>query len=245
METEVAGSAQPLALLGGPGKKVPSPGQRHYLRPFRSDIATGHTNDYRGGHRDRDQHAHGSNEAHDRCSSPGVESDSTNPGTGRRRIGAMRVTTTSESVWDYPRPPRVEPDGRRIRVLSSGRTVALTTRSSRVLETSHPPVFYIPPEDIDMTVLSIGERTTFCEYKGQATYWDLASGSHIDSVAWSYESPSPGFGAIKGWLAFYPSKLDCFVGHEQARPQEGDFYGGWVTSEIRGPFKGGPGTFGW
>lgn len=154
----------------------------------------------------------------------------------------MRGALKHESVWDYPRPPRIDRDDRRVLVSHNGHVIAESTRTARVLETSHPPVFYIPPDDVDMEALARNKRTTFCEFKGTATYWDLGG---IDSVAWSYESPSPGYEEIRDWLAFYPSKVDCFVGEEQVLPQEGDFYGGWITSEIEGPFKGGPGTWGW
>ncbi len=157
----------------------------------------------------------------------------------------MRNELESESVWDYPRPPRVESDGRNIRVEFDGLTMAESSRAVRVLETSHPPVFYIPPEDVEMSLLAPSRRTTFCEFKGEATYWDLVRDPGVDSVAWSYPQPSPGFEQIRDSIAFYPSKVDCFVAGEPAKAQEGDFYGGWITSEIRGPFKGGPGTWGW
>ncbi len=157
----------------------------------------------------------------------------------------MRREPAAESVWDYPRPPSIDRDHREIRISHDGHILAASTRTARVLETSHPPVFYIPPEDVDMSLLARNRRTTFCEFKGQATYWDLAVGSGIDSVGWSYEHPSQGYEEIRHWIAFYPSKVDCFVEGERARPQEGDFYGGWITSEIQGPFKGGPGTRGW
>lgn len=157
----------------------------------------------------------------------------------------MRSELKSESVWDYPRPPRIDPDHRSLQVHHDGLVLAESSRTVRVLETSHPPVFYIPPEDIDMTSLSRGRRTTFCEFKGEATYWDLAVAPRVDSVGWSYERPSAGFEEIGHWIAFYPSKVECYVDGERVRSQEGDFYGGWITSEIQGPFKGGPGTWGW
>ena len=150
----------------------------------------------------------------------------------------------TESVWDYPRPPVVDPDDRLVRVSFEGLTIAESNQTVRILETSHPPVFYIPPRDIELSLLSMSQRSTFCEFKGEASYWDLSSAG-IDSVGWSYPNPSPGFEAIRDWMAFYPSKVDCYVDGEQVKPQEGDFYGGWITPEIRGPFKGGPGTWGW
>ncbi|NDJ75349.1 MAG: DUF427 domain-containing protein [Chloroflexi bacterium] len=152
-----------------------------------------------------------------------------------------------ESVWDYPRPPRVEESTKRIRVEVDGETIAETTRALRVLETSHPPVYYIPPEDVQSELLSQTRRRTFCEIKGAASYWTLRVGERvIEDVAWSYADPSPGFESLSGYLAFYPSRVDaCYVDGERVQSQAGDFYGGWITSEIVGPFKGGPGTVGW
>ena len=153
----------------------------------------------------------------------------------------------TESVWDYPRPPRVEPSTRRIRVVLGGVTVADTTRAVRVLETSHPPGYYIPPEDVRREYLRPSRRHTFCEFKGQASYYDLAVGERVvRDAAWYYADPAPGFGVIRDHLAFYPGRVDaCFVDEEQVVAQAGDFYGGWLTADIVGPFKGGPGTAGW
>ena len=152
-----------------------------------------------------------------------------------------------ESVWDYPRPPRVEKTKERVRVVFNGVTVADTTNAKRVLETSHPPVYYIPQEDVQMNLLTLEPRTTVCEFKGRAAYWSLeVKGKKVPNAAWSYPSPAAGFESIKDHLAFYPSKMDaCFVGDERVRAQEGDFYGGWITENIVGPFKGGAGTWGW
>jgi uncharacterized protein (DUF427 family) len=152
-----------------------------------------------------------------------------------------------ESVWDYPRPPRVETFSGLIEVHHGGYVLAKSSNTYRVLETSHPPVFYIPPEDIMMDLLSKTDRASSCEFKGRAVYYDLVTPEmRIESVAWSYENPSRGFEAIKDHLAFYPSKVDaCYVDGEKVKPQEGDFYGGWITANIKGPFKGGPGTLGW
>ena len=151
-----------------------------------------------------------------------------------------------ESVWDYPRPPRVEPVDQPIRVVFNGVTIAETVHAMRVLETSHPPVYYIPPEDILMEYLSQTARQTYCEFKSSASYWTVTVGERVSPDAgWSYPSPSPGFEAIKDYIAFYASRVDaCFVGDEQATPQAGNFYGGWITSNIIGPFKGAPGTEG-
>ncbi len=150
-----------------------------------------------------------------------------------------------ESVWDYPRPPRVEEDSRRIVVRSGEIVVTDTTRSIRVLETSHPPVFYLPPSDVEMDLLRPNPHTTFCEFKGRAVYWDVTGQETITRAAWSYPSPSPGFEEIKDWVAFYPSKIECTVDGELVKAQAGGFYGGWITPEITGPFKGEPGTRGW
>jgi uncharacterized protein (DUF427 family) len=148
----------------------------------------------------------------------------------------------TESVWDYPRPPRVEPTARHVVVRHAGRVVADTRRAARVLETSHPPVYYLPPADVAAT-LRRAQRQTFCEYKGVATYWEVAG---VPDAAWSYEDPAPGYEALRGLLAFYPSKFDeCTVDGEVVTAQPGDFYGGWLTSDITGPVKGGPGTIGW
>ena len=152
-----------------------------------------------------------------------------------------------ESVWDYPRPPRVEPTPRRIRVVFGGETIADTYRALRVLETSHPPVYYIPPEDVRMEYLSQTPRKSFCEFKGGANYWTLKVGERLsENAAWSYPDPQPGYEALKDHLAFYAGRVDaCYVDDEQATPQPGDFYGGWITSHVVGPFKGGPGTWEW
>jgi uncharacterized protein (DUF427 family) len=157
------------------------------------------------------------------------------------------TTASEESVWDYPRPPRVEATSRRIRVVFNGETIADTTRAQRVLETSHPPVYYIPPEDIRMGYVQESSRTTFCEFKGRASYYSVHVGERrAENAGWSYADPAPGYEAIRGYLAFYPSRMDaCYVDEEPVQAQPGDFYGGWITSEIKGPFKGGPGTMGW
>jgi len=152
-----------------------------------------------------------------------------------------------ESVWDYPRPPRLEPCAKRIRMIYSGITIADSTRSKRVLETSHPPVYYIPREDIRMDCLRAAPGTSFCEWKGRAEYFDLVVGTRTEPrVAWSYPNPTPAFAAIRGYVAFYAGSMDaCYVDGERATPQPGGFYGGWITRELVGPFKGEPGTAGW
>lgn len=145
-----------------------------------------------------------------------------------------------ESVWDYPRPPAVEPANRRIRVVLAGQTIVDTTQAFRVLETSHPPAYYIPREAVREGVLAPNERRTFCEFKGVANYVDVTVGERVViAAAWFYPDPTPGYEAIADHLAFYPSKMDeCWVDDDLVTPQQSDFYGGWITPDIEGPFKG-------
>lgn len=153
-----------------------------------------------------------------------------------------------ESVWDYPRPPRVEPVPERLRVVVGGVELASSTRAVRVLETAGAPVYYVPRADVRIDLLVRTNRFTTCEWKGDATYWSIAlpDGRTIANAAWSYETPLPGYEAIAGHVAFYAWAVDeAWVGDEQATPQPGRFYGGWVTSRVVGPFKGEPGSFGW
>jgi uncharacterized protein (DUF427 family) len=152
-----------------------------------------------------------------------------------------------ESVWDYPRPPRLEETHKHIRILFNGVTIAETRRAKRVLETSHPPVYYLPPEDIKMEYLTRSEGGSWCEWKGQARYYTVTvGGKEARQAAWSYPQPTPGFEPIKDYLAFYARPMDaCYVDEELVRPQPGDFYGGWITGDIVGPFKGEPGSGGW
>lgn len=152
-----------------------------------------------------------------------------------------------ESVWDYPRPPRVEKVPERLRVVFNGETIADTTKGYRVLETSHPPTYYIPMQDIRSEALRPTERRTFCEFKGAAAYFTLSVGGQTEeNVAWHYPTPSRGFEVLKDHVCFYPSRMEaCYVGDERVQSQEGDYYGGWITSKVVGPFKGGAGTWGW
>jgi uncharacterized protein (DUF427 family) len=154
-----------------------------------------------------------------------------------------------ESVWDYPRPPRVERSTRRVRVVLGGAVIADSTRTHRVLETSHPPVYYVPAEDIVPGALEPSSSpTTFCEWKGIASYLDAIGGDsrRIERAAWTYRSPVRGFEAIRDAVAFYPGLMDeCTLDGERVRAQEGGFYGGWITSDIVGPFKGAAGTRTW
>ncbi|MFH8838195.1 DUF427 domain-containing protein [Streptomyces sp. NPDC017868] len=152
----------------------------------------------------------------------------------------------TERVWDYPRPPRLVGDDRRVTVTVDGRVVADTRASLRVLETSHPPTFYLPRRDVRAEFLRPRPGRTHCEWKGAASYWDVVVGDLVvPRAAWSYERPLDAYEALRGHLAFYPSAVGCTVDGEPVVAQEGDFYGGWITREIEGPFKGGPGTWGW
>jgi uncharacterized protein (DUF427 family) len=141
----------------------------------------------------------------------------------------------------------VEASQKLVRVEFAGEVIAETTRAYRVLETSHPPVYYIPLEDVRAEFLRPSRRHTYCEFKGAASYYDLVVGDReVRDVAWYYPEPTERFEVIRDYVAFYPGRVDAaWVGDEQVTPQEGDFYGGWITSEIEGPFKGAPGTAGW
>ena len=152
-----------------------------------------------------------------------------------------------ESVWDYPRPPRLEDSDKHIQIIFNGEIIADTHRAKRVLETSHPPVYYIPPEDIQQQYLIASPETTYCEWKGQGAYYTLKVGDRqADEVAWYYPQPTPAFTTIQNYVAFYPRPMDaCYVDGEKVQPQPGNFYGGWITRDIVGPFKGEPGSWGW
>lgn len=152
-----------------------------------------------------------------------------------------------ESVWDYPRPPRLEPTAKHIQIIFNGVMIADTHQAYRVLETSHPPVYYLPPADIQMVYLTPGSGSSWCEWKGPARYYTLTIGpKQAKNVAWYYPHPTPHFTAIKNYVAFYAAPMDaCLVDGEKVRPQPGQFYGGWITHDIVGPFKGEPGTMGW
>ncbi|MFN2333637.1 MAG: DUF427 domain-containing protein [Wenzhouxiangellaceae bacterium] len=151
----------------------------------------------------------------------------------------------SESVWDYPRPPRIEAIDWPLRVEHQGRIVAETRSGLRVLETSHPPCFYFPPLAVNFEYLQPSPSRTFCEWKGQARYWHLQSGSGvIEDACWAY--PDPIDDRLRDFVSFYARKVNgCFVADERVQPQQGDFYGGWILSWVKGPFKGGPGTRSW
>lgn len=164
-----------------------------------------------------------------------------------RPAGIVPPGPGQESVWDYPRPPRVEPVSARVRVEFEGLTIADTTRALRVCETSSPPVYYVPPADVLGGHLVPSERTSFCEWKGEAAYWTARVGSRVaKDAAWSYHEPDEGYEAIRDYVAFYPRRMDaCWVGDDRVTPQPGFFYGGWVTPNLVGPFKGSPGSESW
>lgn len=152
-----------------------------------------------------------------------------------------------ESVWDYPRPPALKRTSSVIRVEHAGAVVAETTAAWRVLETSQPPAFYLPPADTDYRFLRPSLHHSFCEWKGQASYFDVGVGDdEVPNAAWTYPSPTPRFEAIRDHVAFYPQHLDgCYVDGERVEPNQGSFYGGWITSKVVGPFKGGAGSALW
>ncbi len=153
----------------------------------------------------------------------------------------------TESVWDYPRPPRLEQSHEHVVVVHRGRTLVDTTRALRILETSHPPTYYFPRDDVDESVLEQVEGSTWCEFKGQAAYADIVIGSErIPRCVWWYPAPTAPFQQLAEHISLYPGRVDhCTIDDDVVQAQEGDFYGGWITPRITGPFKGGPGTFGW
>lgn len=164
-----------------------------------------------------------------------------------RRPAPLPAGPGQESVWDYPRPPRIEPDGREVVVVLGGVEVCRTSRALRVLETSHPPSWYLPREDWVPGSLVPAPGSSYCEWKGLATYLTVVGGDReAVAAAWTYPQPSPGFEVLRDAVAVYPAAMDrCTVGGEVVTPQEGGFYGGWVTSDVVGPFKGTPGSQGW
>ncbi|NOK62220.1 MAG: hypothetical protein GFH27_549327n50 [Chloroflexi bacterium AL-W] len=164
-----------------------------------------------------------------------------------QRIKRIEPGPGQESVWDYPRPPRLEDSTKHIQVIFNGVMIADTRNAKRVLETSHPPTYYLPPENVQMGYFTPTNHRSFCEWKGAASYYTLTVDDQtIENVAWYYVNPVPSFASLKDYLAIYPGKMDvCYIDGERVQTQEGDFYGGWITSDIVGPFKGGAGTWGW
>lgn len=162
--------------------------------------------------------------------------------TGRVRPPfAIEPGAGQESVWDYPRPPRIERDGRIVAVRADDELIAETDTALRVLETASPPTFYLPFADVRAGRLVAAPGASWCEWKGRARYWSLGAGP----VAWSYDDPLPGFEALRDHVGFYPGRVACTVGGIRVAPQPGGFYAGWITPEIVGPWKGASGTEGW
>jgi uncharacterized protein (DUF427 family) len=152
-----------------------------------------------------------------------------------------------ESVWDFPRPAIAGAFTSHLKIIHRGIVIAETRSSVRTLETSHPPSYYFPRADVDMALLSASTNSSFCEWKGQASYFDVTvKGETFTAVAWSYPNPTQPFLKLRSHIAFYAAPFDgCFVDGEPAVPQPGGFYGGWITSKLAGPFKGIPGSRFW
>jgi uncharacterized protein (DUF427 family) len=164
----------------------------------------------------------------------------------KRPAFAIAPGPGQESVWDYPRPPLIVSDPREVIVRWGGRLVVRTQRALRVLETSHPPTFYLPLADTDRSLLREAAGASYCEWKGPARYWSLVDGGEtLERIGWSYPAPLPGAEILHDRIAFYAHTLACTVGGEPAQPQPGGFYGGWITPELVGPFKGIAGSQGW
>ena len=167
--------------------------------------------------------------------------------TGQKRPPfAVTPGPGQESVWDYPRPPKVVADHRQVVVRSGALLIAGSVETFRVLETAGPPTFYIPAKDVRVALLKPYPGTSLCEWKGEAKYWALEpSTTPHRAVAWSYPRAQEPYGALSNYFSFYPGRVECFVDGERVRPQPGYFYGGWITNEIVGPWKGDPGTEWW
>ena len=164
---------------------------------------------------------------------------------GKRPDFAAVPEPGQESVWDYPRPPELAPDGRLVEVYYSDQMVASSNRTYRVLETASPPSFYLPPKDVNWELLGTSPGSSVCEWKGVAKYWTLSSNPKLGVVGWSYPDCTPALEQIRDFISFYPAALACYVAGERVRAQPGQFYGGWITNEIVGPFKGDSGTEYW
>ena len=171
--------------------------------------------------------------------------------TGQKRPPMADIPEEGqESVWDYPRPPIIQPDPRTISVRFQNRVLAHSRKAFRVLETAGPPTIYIPFEDVTWSHLNVSHDTSKCEWKGIARYWTMDFGNIEDqectnNCAWDYPTPFPEFSILAGYLAFFPTKLTCLIDNDPVFPQPGGLYGGWITESIVGPFKGEPGTEGW
>ena len=158
---------------------------------------------------------------------------------------AVKPKSDQESVWDYPRPPKLVMDERRVEVRYGAQVIACSTRTYRVLETASSPTFYIPPQDVNRELVRMAPGASVCEWKGVAQYWMLSVDPGMGIVGWRYPAPKSGFKKIRDYFSFYPTVLNCTVAGEKVHGQSGDFYGGWITAEIVGPFKGGPETGHW
>ncbi len=158
---------------------------------------------------------------------------------------AVKPLAGQESVWDYPRPPAIVADRRRVVVRDGERIIAESENALRILETASPPTFYLPPAAVDWSLLVPAAGQSFCEWKGLARYWALQYDPDGGAIGWSYDAPNGSFAEIAGHLAFYPARVACFLAEERVRPQAGGFYGGWITNELVGPFKGDAGSAGW
>lgn len=157
----------------------------------------------------------------------------------KRPSFAIKPKKGEESVWDYPRPPKIEVDSRHVVIKIGDLVIAKTDNAIRILETASPPIFYLPPTDIHFDALVQVEGESRCEWKGVAKYWSVNTQNQtISQAAWSYPTPFEDYAAIKDHLSFYPAKVECYVNGERVRPQPGGFYGGWITNEIVGPVKG-------
>ena len=152
-----------------------------------------------------------------------------------------------ESVWDYPRPPRLEQCDKELKVIFNGIEIAKTRKAFRALETSHPPVYYFPPEDAALKYLRKSNKLSYCEWKGPASFYSVkVNGKLAKDAAWLYPNPTERFEPLANFIAFYPGLMDaCFVNGEKVESQDGNFYGGWITKDLIGPFKGAPGTLFW
>lgn len=164
----------------------------------------------------------------------------------RRPAFAVEPAPGQQSVWDYPRPPCIDAETREVVVRAGNVELARTRRALRVLETASPPTVYIPRSDVAAEYLEPAPGSSSCEWKGTARYWNVSVPPRLlKAVGWSYDDPLPEFDAIRGHLSFYPGRIECYVDGIRVKGQTGGFYGGWVTPEIVGPFKGDPGTSGW
>ncbi len=167
--------------------------------------------------------------------------------TGRRPARIATPGPGQESVWDFPRPPRVEPVAQRVWVTFAGEILADTRRALRVVETAGAPVYCMPPADVRMDCVTRSAHRSGCEWKGEAVYWHVTVGSRTAAdAAWSYPEPFPTYASLRDYVAFYPAQMDaCFVGEQRVTPQPGGYYGGWVTANLVGPIKGEPGSEHW